>query len=47
MITLFFWLMKMIVLFPIMMLYWGIRVVFFPIFWLLDKPKEKEYWIWF
>ena len=48
MITLFLWFAKIVILMPLYAVYLAFKVVFFPISWLLKKPKEeKEIWIWF
>ncbi len=38
---------KLLILLPFYVTYLTIRIAFFPIFWLLEKPKEEreEYWI--
>ena len=48
MITLLLWLGKMLILFPLYMIYLAIKIAFFPLFFLFGKPKEedvREYWI--
>ena len=38
---------SLLVMLPFYVVYLALRIAFFPIFWLFEKPKEEkeEYWI--